>query len=562
LPALRLKPAEEKPTAALRPDFVEPDLVLGSNSFAVDGAHSASGAPILANDMHLGLSVPTTWYRAELRWTDPAGQPRFATGVTLPGLPGIVAGSNGHLAWGFTNSAIDTSDVVIVETYADLQYRAPSGWRDIEDREEIIKVKGEPDEKFTARWTEWGPLLAPASDGTYYALRWTVHDPAAQNFTLTELDSVTTVADALALAPRIGMPNQNILLADRSGRIAWTLTGKIPRRVAFDGRLPVSWAYGDRKWDGWLDAPEIPTLADPADGVLWTANNRIVGGDAYARVGDGGYDNGLRAKSIRDALRTLTTERKANPADLLALQLEDRSAQLDRWQKLLLDVLTDEAVASDKSRRQLRDLTRAWNGHAAIDSSAYRIIRQFRTAVFARTLAPFADQPKQSYEKFRWGTMVEDSVWQLVTERPARLLNPAHRSWESLLLAAVDDVIADADKANLTLPNYTWGARNTLKMQHPFARQLPSWIGRLLSMPAQPLPGDSGLPRVQNATNGASQRLVVEPGREDHGIFHMPGGQSGHPLSPYFRAGHDDWVVGRPTPLLAGPAQHTLTLAP
>jgi len=561
LPSLRLKPAEDQPTAALDPALVEPELMLGSNNFAVDGARSASGVAVLAGDMHLGHTVPTTWYRAELRWTD-GGTARFAVGATLPGVPGIVAGSNGHLAWAFTNSNIDTSDVVTIETYADLQYRAPGGWRDIEDREEIIKVKGKPDEKLTVRWTEWGPLTTTAGEGKYYAVRWTAHDPAAQNFLLGDLDSVHSVAEALPLAHRIGMPNQNILLADGTGRIAWTLTGKIPRRVAFDGRLPVSWAYGDRKWDGWLEESQVPRIADPTEGILWTANNRIIGGEGYARLGESGYDNGYRAGAIRDDLRALVATKKVDPADLLGVQLDDRAPHLERWRKLLLDVLTDDAVAAKKGRRELREFARAWNGHAAIDSSGYRIIRQFRTAVFTRTLAPFTERARQEYDKFRWGTMVEDSVWQLVTERPIRLLNPEHRTWESLLLAAADDVLADADRANLTLANYTWGERNTLKMQHPFARFVPRWIGRFLSMPAEPLPGDSGVPRVQNATNGASQRLVVEPGREDHAIFHMPGGQSGHPLSPYFRAGHDDWAKGRPTPLLTGTAKHTLTLEP
>lgn len=562
LPPLRLKAPDEKPSAALAPEWYEPALLPGSNSFAVDGARSATGAAILANDMHLGLGVPHVWYRAELNWTDSTGATHRVAGVTLPGATSLVAGSNGSIAWGFTNSYVDTVDVIIVETYADLQYRSPGGWKDFDERTETIKVKGEADVPLTTRWTEWGPVIAPDTDGRYHVVRWNAHSPEAVNLEIMALETASSVAEATAIAHRIGMPNQNILLADRSGRIAWTLTGKIPRRAGFDGRLPAMWGYGDRRWDGWLAEQDVPIVADPADGVLWTANNRIVGGAAYAKLGDGGYDNGLRASAIRDDLRELVAKKKATPADLLAIQLDDRGRYLDRWQKLLLAVLTDDAVTQKKLRGELRDLAKAWQGHASIDSAGYRIIRMFRTKVTERTLAPFLDKPQRTYEAFKWGTMMEDAVWQLITEKPARLLNTDHRSWESLLLAAADDVIADADKQGVPLANYTWGARNTLRMRHPFARFLPAWIGRTISMPAEPLPGDSNMPRVQGVSFGASERFVVSPGREEEAIFQMPGGQSGHPLSPFFRAGHDDWAKGRPAPFLPGKAQHTLTLAP
>lgn len=572
LPGIRLKAVEDKPTAARPPLVGEPELVLGSNSFAVDGAHSANGVAILANDMHLGFPVPNIWYRAELGWKTATGEARRVVGVTLPGLPAVVVGSNGAVAWGFTNSAIDTTDVLLVEHYSELQYRAPGGWRDIEDRTSIIKVRGEPDQTFTARWTEWGPITGAADEGSYYAIRWNAHDPESTNLRLLDFEDITSVAAGLRLAPVLGMPNQNLLLADRDGRIGWTITGRIPRRAGHDGRVPVSWGYGDRRWQGWLKPEEHPVATTSPlgltaeirlnDGVLWTANNRLVGGETYARIGENHYDNGHRAAAIRDGLLAVVANKKAEVADVFAVQLDDRARLLDRWQKLLLSVLNDEAVAKNKTRRQMRDLVAAWNGHAAVDSSAYRLIREFKDRVYARALAPFIDGPQRYYESFRWGPMIEDSVWQLLTEKPARLLNPEHRSWDSLLLAAADDVIASAADAGTSLAKYTWGARNRLRMAHPFARFLPGPLAAWISMPADPLPGDRGLPRVQTPEHGASQRLVVEPGREDHGILHMPGGQSGHPLSPFFRAGHDDWAKGRPTPLLPSAPRHTLTLAP
>lgn len=563
LPPLRLKPAQtEKPTASLG----EPpsEVILGSNAFAVSGAHTANGAALLANDMHLGFSVPHIWYRAQFNWRDEHGAHRV-DGVTLPGTPAMTVGSNGRVAWGFTDAYVDTTDVIVAETdsIGQIQYRTPRGWVDIEDRAEIINVKGEEPVAFTARWTEWGPIISGPEDGRYLVMSWTAHAPEATNFKSLELETATDTEAAVAIMHRAGIPNENALIADSAGKVAWTIVGKVPRRVGYDGRLPVSWAFGDRKWDGWLNPEEIPVIR-PADGLLWTGNQRAVGGKALALLGDGGYDRGARAQQIRDDLRTLATSgKKISAADLLGVQLDDRAVFLSRWQKLLLAVLTDDAVAKKNDRAELREAVRAWNGHASPDSAAYRIVRAFRSHAAERTFKPFFERAKEYYARFSWRRFhYEDSLWKLLQEKPAQLLNPAHTSWDSLLLAAADDVLEDAEKAKLTPSNFTWGRTNILKMQHPFGRFLPGPLARLLDMPAAPMAGDGNMPRVANPGHGASQRLVVAPGHEADAIFHMPGGQSGNPLSPYYRAGHDAWAKGEPTPLLPGPAQHTLVLKP
>ncbi len=563
LPPLRFAPAAARqPTAALAEPA--PKLVLGSNSFAVAGRHTATGAALLANDMHLGFNVPHIWYRAALAWSDDAG-PHRIDGVTLPGAPFIVVGSNGRVAWGFTDAYIDTTDVILAETdsIGQIQYRTPHGWTDIEDRNEVIKVKNGEPVPFTARWTEWGPIIAGPDDGRYLVLRWVAHDSESTNLHLMEMETARTTAEAVDIMHRAGIPHENALLADADGAVAWTIANRVPRRVGYDGRLPVSWAYGDRRWDGWLRPEEVPVIR-PADGLLWSGNNRAVGGEALAKLGDSGYDEGARAGQIRDDLRTLVASgRKITPADLLAVQLDDRAKFLERWKDFLLATLTDEAAAKKNSRGELRELVRQWDGHAGTSSAAYRIVRAFRSHVTERALAPFREKTEGYYENFRLGRLrSEDALWQLVHEKPARLLNPANASWDALLLAAADDVLADADQAGLPLRRFTWGARNTLAMQHPFSRFLPGPLAALLNLPATPLSGDSDMPMVQNPRHGQSERMVVSPGHETEAIFHMPGGQSGHLLSPYYRAGHDAWLRGEPTPLRPGPAQHVLTLKP
>lgn len=564
LPPLRFRQAE---TSAAGPATSEPagKRVVGSNAFALSGAHTATGAAMLANDMHLDLNLPQIWYRAVLQWTDGAGSHRVV-GVTLPGVPFMVAGSNGRVAWGFTNAYVDTTDVITLATEitAHSFYKTPDGWKEIEDRPEEIRVKGEKSVPFTARWTQWGPIIDGPKDGRGLVLRWTAHDAEATNLHFMAMETTRTTAAAVDLAHRASIPHENVLIADADGHIAWTIIGRLPRRVGYDGRVPVNWGYGDRRWDGWLAPDEIPVVTDPAEGALWSGNNRALGGAAYAQLGDSGYDDGARAGQIRDGLRALVASgQKASPADLLAIQLDDRAIFLDRWQKLLLAVLTDDAVNGNKSRTGLLAAVRSWNGRASTDSVAYRVVRAFRLHTAERAFAPFIGQAQQEYAAFNWRNLIyEDALWQLVHEKPAKLLNPAHASWSALLLAAADDVTADVAKTGRSLADFTWGARNTLAMQHPFGRFLPKPIARLLDMPADQLPGDADMPRVQTARFGPSQRMVVSPGHEAEAFFHMPGGQSGHPMSPYYRAGHEAWVKGEPTPLLPGPTLHTLTLKP
>ncbi len=565
LPSLRFTPPAGPGTAALSPGEPAGKQVIGSNAFAISGARTVTGAAMLANDMHLDLNVPHIWYRAVLQWTDEAG-PHRVVGVTLPGVPFLVVGSNGRVAWGFTDAYVDTTDLIYAETdnIALSHYRTVRGWMKIEERHEEIRIKGEAAVPFTARWTEWGPILSGPEKGRYLVLRWTAHAAEATNLQFMEMEFTRTTAEGVVVAHRAGIPNENMLIADADGAIAWTIIGKIPRRVGYDGRLPVSWAFGDRHWDGWLKPEDTPVIINPSEGLLWTANNRALGGEAYAKLGDSGYDDGPRARQIRDDLRALVASgKKAAPGDLLAIQLDDRAVFLERWQKYLLEILTDGTVAGKKSRGELRDAVRQWNGRASADSAAYRLVRAFRGHVAERAFAPFIESSQAHYAAFNYRNFIyEDSLWQLVHEQPAGLLNAAQPSWESLLLAAADDVVADSGKAGLPPARFVWGARNTLAMQHPFGRFLPALVARLLDMPAAPLPGDSDMPRVQNRSFGASERLVVSPGHEDQAIFHMPGGQSGHPLSPYYRAGHESWVKGEPTPLLPGPAQHTLVLKP
>ncbi len=543
--ALDLRRLPRAPAA----DHADPD-VHGSNNFAVAGALTADGRAILADDMHLGLRAPNIWFRVRLRYPDPRAPDGKVdvSGFSLPGLPAIIVGSNGHVAWGFTNSYIDTADFMSVPADAPLSTY----------RERIDVAGGEPVE-FVVRESAWGPLLHRHADGSADALRWVAQLPGAIGLGLADMAHAKDLEQALDIADRTRIPAQNLLLADRSGRIAWRLIGARPARAAGcapRGPRTNEDQAGCAPWGIRSDA--APSIIDPPGLRLWTANGRVLDGAALQVAGDGGYDLGARGAQIRDALqaRTSFTER-----DLLAIQLDDRAVFLQRWHGLLRQIVEH---SDDPSLRRLEMATRHWDGHASVDSVSYRIVRGFRgmllDEVAGALLAPGKQALGDDFLEPRL-PQFESVLWPLVAQRPAHLLPRGHASWEALLADVARRLEADLS-AQGPLQQRTWGERNTAAICHPLSRALPVLARRWLCMPGQPLPGDNNMPRVQGPAFGASQRMVVSPGHEADGIIQMPGGQSGHPLSPYWAAGHQDYVQGRPAPFLPGPAQHTLTLVP
>ena len=524
--------------------------IKGSNNFAVGGALTQDGRAILADDMHLGLRAPNIWFRVRLRYPDPQapnGQVDVS-GFSLPGLPVIIVGSNGHVAWGFTNSYIDTADF----------RREPAG-TPVRRHTERIEVAGAAALTFTVQESAWGPLLHRHADGSHDALRWVAHLPGAVNLDLADMARAADLEQALAVADRARIPAQNLLLADSRGRIAWRLIGARPQRAP--GCLPAGPRTPPVSGDcpPWPLASNVaPTLIDPPLHRLWTANGRVMDGEDARTAGDGGYDLGARGAQIRDALQA---RERFNETDLLALQLDDRAVFLQRWYTLLRQVVSGR---DDPALRRLEAATRNWEGRASIDAVSYRIVRGFRGEVFDEVsgalLAPARSALGEAWLEPRL-TQFEGVLWPLLEQRPAHLLPPGHESWDALLVGAAKRLEADLS-AQGPLHERTWGERNTAAICHPVSRALPALARPALCMPADPLPGDGNMPRVQGPAFGASQRMVVAPGHEVDGLIHMPGGQSGHPLSPFWAAGHDDYVHGRPTPFLPGPAAHTRVLHP
>jgi penicillin amidase len=523
----------------------------GSNSWAVAGLHTKSGVALIANDMHLDLGVPAVWYPARLRVTQ---EPSIdVTGVTLPGTPAVAAGSNGHVAWGFTNSYGD---------FADVRFGACAS-PEFGVRHEQIAVRGAQAVQVEYRDVGTGVVL----DGEEYAedvargecaqVGWMAMHADATNFALLDIERALRVDDVLTLAPRVGIPAQNLVVGDREGRIAWTVLGRVPRNSGAD------------RYFGALtfrDASDHPRIADPPVGRLWTANQRVVDGpleqvlgDDEVDVGADGYDIGARARQIRDGLLGLA--HPATESDMLRIQLDARALFVARWRDVLLALVDEEAMRGAPTRSEFRALISHWKPEATPDSVGYRLIRAWRDDVLDSLWRGFTVGLLGEQPMLRRPAQFEAAGFRLVSRRPAAVAPPGNTDWRAYLLQRLDDTIMKLEAQCGALAHCRYGSAEPVRVRHPLSRAVPL-LSRLLDMPTMELPGDHHMPRVQDGAFGASERFAVSPGRESEGYLELPGGPSGHPLSPFYRSGFDDWAAGRPTPFLPGAAAHRLTLVP
>ena len=534
---------------------------LGSNNFAVAAAVGEGGRAIVADDMHLGLRSPGTWFKARMKWKDGASSHDIA-GVTLPGAPLLVVGSNGRMAWGFTNTTSDWADVVALKlNAAGTHYMAGGAEKPLQRVIERIEVAGEATVDHVVLESEWGPVMAQkAASGQAYALRWVAHDREGMNLRLMHMETATGIDDAVQLAAGAGMPAQNLVVGDATGRIAWTVSGAIPRRIgAEDMDRPQDWSDGRSRWQGYLTAAEQPRIVDPADGRLWTANSRMVGGDAMKLVGNGGWDLGARGQQIRDSLRA---QDKFDEAGLHAIQLDHRALFHQRWRKLLLEqVLTPDFVAANGLADYRAEIEQSADA-ARPDAVGYLLLRSFRLQALKSLFAPLAGLLEAQGSKLNDLKMVPETPgWALIQAARPDTLPTAFKSWPELLQRAVLDSRKELVDKHGSLAAATWGADNKTSMRHPLSAAVPPLAG-WLDQASQGMAGDSHMPRVHNHGHGQSQRMVVSPGHEERGLLVIPGGQSGHPLSPFYRSDHAAWLAAEPLAFLPGETKHRLVLRP
>ncbi|MEZ5529222.1 MAG: penicillin acylase family protein [Porticoccaceae bacterium] len=560
-------PADATATASLHSGSYRDYVEVGSNNWSVGGALTDYPSGMVANDMHLGLNVPNIWYRAS--WHLPTDN-RRVTGATLPGVPVMVVGSNEHIAWGFTNTYGDYQDSIVLQVNdAGDAYLTPDGWQPFSVETETIQVKGAPAEAMEIKHTIWGPVIGEDHKHRPLALRWVAHDPEGANLNIRQLEAADNVDEAVQLAATMGIPGQNLNVVDRDGNQGWTIAGRLPKRVGFIGERLSSkypqqdWSSGQLRWDGYLSAADYPRVINPAGNRIWTANARVVSGAMLDKIGHGSYALGARQQQIANDLHA---KNHFSEQDMLAIALDDRALFLNRWQQLLLNLARDNADGANgiDNADTLAELLENWQGRASKTSSGYLIVKRFRENVIGASTGRVIQKLDEEFDFFdpeRASVYLEYPTWALITEQPAEHIPEGYRNWHEFLVAQANKTLRDLTANGKPLREQTWGDANTLTIRHPLSSAIPL-LGGLLNMPSEGMDGDTYMPRVQKPKMGASERMVVAPGHEEKGIFHMATGQSGHPLSGYYTMGHRDWVEGNASPFLPGQEKWRLLLSP
>lgn len=529
-----------------------PLAAVGSNAWTVEGTHA-----MVANDMHLSLRLPNTWYRLQLLIGNV--EKTRLIGVSLPGTPLVIVGSNGNVAWGFTNSYGDYLDLIPLQRdpLDRTLFHTPQGSQRAQVIRERIEVAGQPSVELEILSLSSGPVRTVNDQS--YAVHWVALHPDAADLGLLRLEGATDVRTAIASANAAGMPAQNMLVVDHQGRSGWTIAGSMLQRNAdWASTFPISSYPGKIQLRAAADHPQF---LPKAGSVLWSANSRQLAGEAYRSIGDGGADLGVRSTRIRNMLDEKTP---LNEKEMMAVALDTSASLMGEWRELALRALDNDALIGHPARAQFKQLlVDAWSDDASADSIGYRLARAYHYAIytelFGQVDAALERQiPGATFEQanLRWSTVAS----RLLIEKPSGWL-PKGRSWAQIELAAIDRAIRNLGKNDRELNAVSWGEQNKTRIAHPFADTLP-FLNYWLTTPMQKQAGDDHMPRVSSPDFGQSERMVVAPGKEEQGLFNMPGGQSGHPLSSYFLTGHSEWLSGESLPLLPGLEKYNLTFEP
>jgi penicillin amidase len=560
LSALLSRPAQTADAPEKRKIVRTEGVAAGSNCWAVDKSKTAHGKAILANDMHTGITVPNLWYRARLRYGG-----SDLSGVIIPGIPMILAGSNTHVVWGLTNMLAACLELVPLEidTERPDHYLTPDGWRPFEVITESIKRKRGDFVDVEVKQTVWGPVLEKKLMGRQVALRWTAHDGVGVDFGLMRMEQARTVEEAVSAVNSFAGPPLNVIMADESGRIAYTTCGRLPVRKVNGVETTGRWADGSAGWTGYIEPDELPRIIESEEGFLVSANNVSVGRD-YPHVLGEGFPHSYRAHRIAERLREMSG---VSETEMFRLQFDTACHVYEFYAQLALEVLTDEVVGNDTELATVRRAILAWDKKAELESEGLVFIIFFRESLAQSIFTPMLRTCAEADEEFVYAWPNLDTPLRIIlTERPTELLVEPERyaTWEQFILGNLQSGVEQLKETLKvkSLENLRWGQVNKAEVFHLLTPKERSFFGNIFNMPPDPLPGCLFSVCSSEPGFGASVRMVVSPGREDAGVLHIACGQSGHPLSNNYDDQHQYWVRQEPLPFLPGRESRKFTLTP
>lgn len=548
----------------------------GSNGWAVAGTRTASGRPLLAEDPHLGLTMPGLWYLVHLEGGD-----FKVAGVSLPGTCGVIIGHNERIAWGQTNTMTDNQDLYIERFHAEDPdcYEWRGEWREVTTLREEIVVKGQKEVVLVdVRLTHHGPIIdeiagpegspfrrsAPAMPHQALALRWTALDPSpALSRAVLRINRARDWGEFRAALADWDVPPQNFVYADVDGHIGYVVGGKLPVRARGDGQTPVPGWDGEHEWQGFIPSDALPASIDPPGGIVVTANNRIVGTNhPYHDAIQGEWANPYRAERILTLLQasehhdTRSFARIQNDVHSLpGLQLARLVARLEPAEPL-------EQAARDRLATWDGELTAASVAGAIYDAVRYHLLREVYTELGELIgaqggLGAFGALPSNIYlERALPAVLARAEAADDLTQPDPWL--GGGRTWGAVLATALHHAVAEL-RARLGPDPARWsyGRVHSLTLRHPLG-SVPA-LAPIFNRGPWPTGGDVDtvnqhyVPRQTAAGpvyNAPSYRQIFDPGDWDAARVIIPAGQSGHPVSRYYSDMAASWRVGGYCPLL------------
>ena len=527
---------------------------LGSNNWVVSGDHTATGKPLLANDTHLELSIPPIWY--EMHLTAPGWNVK---GFTLPGAPLVIIGHNDHIAWGFTNNGADVQDLYVetLNPANEEEYSVNGKWAKAQVDDEVIHVKGAPDEHLKILVTRHGPVVHREGNKAY-ALRWTATEPGGLANTYNLMGKARNWEEFRQVMKKVWGPAQNAVYADIEGNIGYVVAARIPIRKKGHGGVPVPGDTDDYEWTGYIPFDNLPQALNPASGLIVTANARVVGPNYKPYLTDR-WEEPYRTARIWDLLHD---KHDLRPADMLNVETDIYSYP----HAFLADQLAaaaKTATPKDPRTQQLISLARDWNGMAEPDSPVVSFLNTARFEALRKILEPWLGRDMQLYQ---WRSMT--FLQRVLTDRPENWLPKTYKNYDELLISAADEAVhrLEARTGSARIEDWRWKRFDSLNMFHPLGRE--GLLKTLLSITGKPQGGTVFSPRAATPTHGPAMRFIADLSNWDDSIMLIPAGQSGEFGSSHYADQFSYWYEGKPitSPFSdtaeAKTRKHTLTFFP
>jgi penicillin amidase len=537
---------------------------IGSNSWAVAGSLTTSGMPLLANDPHLTIQMPSIWYQIGLHCRPvSAGCPFEVAGFSFAGAPGVVIGHNQNIAWGLTNTGPDVMDLYIEKINPDNpnQYEYNGQWVDMTLRTETIAVGGGEPVSLTVRSTRHGPIISDTygkladfttktgvtlPENYAISLRWTALEPSTILKAVWGFDQAANWDEFRQAASMFNVPAQNLLYADVQGNIGYQMPGNIPIRKNGDGRLPVPGWTDEFEWTGYIPFDELPHVFNPSKGYIVTANNAVVGAD-YPHLISTDWDYGFRANRLVNMI-----ENAPGPIDIAYIQ-KMQGDNYDANASTLVPLLTRLAFQPGTPNQAVAlDLLKNWDTQAGMDSAPAALFEIFWKNLMVDT---FNDDLPEDYRPEGGSRWVE--VMRTIVNQPDNFFwddkattDKVERR-DDILVRAFTEAVAEIEQLQGKDPGkWNWGDLHTATfMNQTLGKSGIAPIDALFNRgPFRTNGGDAIVNATGwNATLGysvdwlPSMRMIVDLGNLDNSVTVHTTGESGHAYHPHYIDMVDLW---------------------